>query len=60
MRHFRSPRGGPDDYDVIYDGETVGCIHRMKAEVINMRSYAAKLTTAASITIVLAEIFFAN
>jgi hypothetical protein len=24
-------RGGPDDYDVIYDGETVGRICRMKA-----------------------------
>jgi hypothetical protein len=25
-------RGGPDDYDVIYDGETVGRIYRMKAD----------------------------
>jgi len=24
-------RGGPDDYDVIHDGETVGRIYRMKA-----------------------------
>ena len=25
-------RGGPDDYDVIHDGETVGRIYRMKAD----------------------------
>ena len=25
-------RGGPDDYDVVYDGETVGRIYRMKAD----------------------------
>jgi hypothetical protein len=25
-------RTGPDDYDVIHDGETVGRIYRMKAE----------------------------
>jgi hypothetical protein len=25
-------RAGPDDYDVIHDGETVGRIYRMKAE----------------------------
>jgi hypothetical protein len=25
-------RGGTDDYDVIYDGETVGRIYRMKAD----------------------------
>ena len=25
-------RGGPDDYDVIYDSETVGRIYRMKAD----------------------------
>jgi hypothetical protein len=24
--------GGPDDYDVTYDGETVGRIYRMKAD----------------------------
>jgi hypothetical protein len=24
-------RGGPDDYDVIHDGETVGRIYRIKA-----------------------------
>ena len=25
-------RGGPDDYDVIHDGETVGRIYRVKAD----------------------------
>ena len=25
-------RGGPDDYDVIHDGEIVGRIYRMKAD----------------------------
>ena len=25
-------RGGPDDYDVIHDGETVGRIYRMKGD----------------------------
>ena len=25
-------RGGPDDYDVMQDGETIGRIYRMKAD----------------------------